>query len=187
MVELHGGTVAAESDGLNRGSTFTVTFPIRAVAAGPADASRVQPVGADADSVRARVSLAGIRVLAVDDEPDARELVAFILKEYGADVRVAASAQDAYRELRVWRPDVLVADIGMPVEDGYSLLRRVRALSPDEGGAIPAAALTVYARAEDRDRAFAAGFQEHVSKPVIAQELARLVATLARMPVLRAH
>ncbi len=187
MVELHGGTVSAESAGSNRGSTFTVTFPIRAVAAGPAEVPRARPAGAGADSVRARVSLAGIRVLAVDDEPDARELVAFILKEYGAEVRVAASAKDAFQELRTWRPDVLVADIGMPVEDGYSLLRRIRALSPNEGGAIPAAALTAYAQAEDRDRAFAAGFQEHVSKPVIAQELARLVATLARMPVVRAH
>ncbi|RPH58478.1 MAG: response regulator, partial [Acidobacteria bacterium] len=123
------------------------------------------------------------RVLVVDDEPDARELVAVILREYGADVRVAPSAHDAYGEVQSWRPDVLVADIGMPDEDGYSLLRRIRALPPEQGGAIPAAALTAYAQAEDRDRAFAAGFQEHVAKPVFAHDLAQLVGALARKRV----
>jgi CheY-like chemotaxis protein len=179
MVELHGGTVSAESAGVNRGATFRVTFPVRAVVDTPALPQ--PPVGAQQKTGPAHVSLAGIRVLVVDDEPDARELVAAILTEYGADVRVAPSAHDAYGEVQSWRPDVLVADIGMPDEDGYSLLRRVRALPADEGGAIPAAALTAYAQAEDRERAFAAGFQEHVAKPVLAQELARLVASLAGM------
>jgi signal transduction histidine kinase/ActR/RegA family two-component response regulator len=178
MVELHGGTVSAESAGLNRGATFRVTFPVQAVADTPGQSP--QAVGAHETPARANVSLAGIRVLVVDDEPDARELVAVILRDYGADVRVAPSAHDAFQAVRSWRPDVLVADIGMPEEDGYSLLRRIRALSPDQGGAIPAAALTAYAQAEDRQRAFAAGFQEHVAKPVLAHELAQLVETLAR-------
>jgi CheY-like chemotaxis protein len=115
----------------------------------------------------------------VDDEADALALVEAVLTKLGANVRVATSARDAFHEVRTWRPDVLVADIGMPVEDGYSLLRRIRALAPSEGGAIPAAALTAYAQPEDRARAFAAGFQEQVSKHVMPEQLAQLVATLA--------
>jgi len=128
-------------------------------------------------------ALHGIRVLVVDDEPDARTLVEAVLRQYGADVRAAGSAQEAFQEVQRWRPDVLVADIGMPVEDGYSLLRRVRALSAAEGGSIPAAALTAYAQDEDRERAFAAGFQEHVAKPVPPQRLAHVVARLASRDV----
>ncbi len=175
LVELHGGTVAAESRGVNRGATFTAVFPVRAVAG--MQSRDAQP---EARREMGTVSLAGVRVLVVDDEADARELVALVLGEFGAEVQVASSAGEAYRELRRWRPDVLVADIGMPVEDGYSLLRRVRALAPDQGGAIPAAALTAYAQTADRALAQAAGFQEHVAKPVQAHELARLVSRLAR-------
>jgi CheY-like chemotaxis protein len=98
-------------------------------------------------------------------------------------VRAAGSAQEAFQEVRRWRPHVLVADIGMPVEDGYSLLRRVRALSASEGGSIPAAALTAYAQDEDRQRALAAGFQEHVAKPVPPERLASVVARLASRDV----
>jgi signal transduction histidine kinase/ActR/RegA family two-component response regulator len=179
MVELHGGTVTAESAGVNRGATFTATFPVRAVASDSRQPSPAGSVAAEGDPADTVVSLDGIRVLVVDDEPDARALVETVLRKFGADVRVAASARAAFDEVRRWRPDVMVADIGMPVEDGYSLLRRVRALSPEEGGTIPAAALTAYAQAEDRDRAFAAGFQEHVAKPVLPHQLAQLVATLA--------
>jgi signal transduction histidine kinase/ActR/RegA family two-component response regulator len=188
MVELHGGTVTAASAGPNCGSTFKVTLPVRAVASEASERVRAaEPVGAAGQSVRATVSLAGLRVLVVDDEPDARDLVNVILSECGAEVRVAASAHEGYREIRAWRPDVIVADIGMPGEDGCSLLRRVRALTPAEGGAIPAAALTAYAQVEDRNRALAAGFQEHVPKPVLARELAEVVAGLARKQPARIH
>jgi signal transduction histidine kinase/CheY-like chemotaxis protein len=188
MVELHGGTVSAESAGRDCGSTFKVTLPVRAVASESSKGPRAaESVGASGGSMRGDASLAGVRVLVVDDEADARDLVNVILTECGAVVRVVASAHEAYREVRGWRPDVLLADIGMPGEDGYSLLRRVRALPPAEGGAVPAAALTAYARVEDRNRALAAGFQEHMSKPVLARELARSVANLARMQPARSH
>ena len=178
IAELHGGTVSVESQGRDRGASFSVTLPVRAIAVpgaptpGLADTER--QVGAAAGP-----ELTGIRVLIVDDEPDARELVEAVLKQHGAEVRAAASAHDAFQEVRHWRPDVLVADIGMPDEDGYSLLRRVRELSADEGGSIPAAALTAYTHWEDRERALAAGFQEHVAKPVLPGELVQIVARLA--------
>jgi CheY-like chemotaxis protein len=120
----------------------------------------------------------------VDDERDARELVQAVLRQYGADVRAVASAEDAFHEVRRWRPDVLVADIGMPDEDGYTFLRRVRALAAAEGGTTPAAALTAYALREDRERALAAGFQEHVAKPVPPARLADVVARLACRPAI---
>ena len=179
MVELHGGTVSAESGGANRGATFRVMLPVRAVATDSSPSLPGRIAVSEGDAVEAPVSLDGVRVLVVDDEADALALVEAVLRKLGAEVRVASSAQDAFHEVRTWRPDVLVADIGMPVEDGYSLLRRIRALAPAEGGAIPAAALTAYAQPEDRARAFAAGFQEHLSKPVLPHQLARLVATLA--------
>ncbi len=177
MVELHGGTVRAESEGLDRGTTFSVSLPVRAVApVDPAPAQQSSP-----PTTRVFPALEGLRVLAVDDEPDARELVIAALTQFGADVRTADSAEEAVRALSAWRPHVLLADIGMPVEDGYSLIRRIRARPPDKGGLTPAAALTAYAQPEDRARALAAGFQEHVAKPTTPGELARVVATLARL------
>jgi CheY-like chemotaxis protein len=119
-------------------------------------------------------------VVVVDDEPDARELVEAVLVQYGATVKAVSTARQAFDVLRDWHPHVLVADIGMPDEDGYSLMRRVRGLAATEGGSIPAAALTAYARAEDRERALSVGFQEHVAKPVPPEQLAAVVATLAR-------
>ena len=183
IAELHGGTVVAVSEGTDKGATFTVTLPIRAVAEPRDGEASLRPTREESHQTVDPLALHGIRVLVVDDEPDARTLVEAVLRQYGADVRAAGSAQEAFQELQRWRPDVLVADIGMPVEDGYSLLRRVRALSAAEGGSIPAAALTAYAQHEDRERAFAAGFQEHVAKPVPPQRLAHVVARLASRDV----
>jgi CheY-like chemotaxis protein len=118
-------------------------------------------------------------VLVVDDEPDARDLFSLILTSYEAEVRDCASAAEALQILDEWSPDVLVSDIGMPVEDGYELMRKIRAREPERGGLIPALALTAYARAEDARRAIEAGYQAHVPKPVAPDELATVVASLA--------
>jgi hypothetical protein len=117
-------------------------------------------------------------VLLVDDEEDARNLLGLILTSYEAEVRECASAADALRILDEWRPDVLVSDIGMPFEDGYGLMRKIRAREPERGGLIPALALTAYARSEDARRALEAGYQAHVAKPVEPAELATAVASL---------
>jgi signal transduction histidine kinase/CheY-like chemotaxis protein len=180
LAELHGGTVSAQSPGRDRGATFSVTLPVQAVAQPTAAAPTEHPTAEQSADHVSPLALKGIRVLVVDDDPDARELVKAVLTQHGADVRVAASAHEGFDEVRDWRPDVLVADIGMPEEDGYSFLRRVRTLSVAEGGSIPAAALTAYAQREDRERALAAGFQEHVPKPVPPEQLAEVVARLAR-------
>ena len=174
LVELHGGTVQAESDGEGQGATFTVRFPIRAV-------DRAEPCGEVA--ARSAVSdgrtgepsagsdrLAGVRILVVDDEADARQLVKAVLERQKADVTLAASTSDAMDELARKAFDVLIADIAMPGEDGYVLIRRVRAISP-----IPAIALTAYGRDEDRAKAFASGYQQHVTKPVMPWELVQAV------------
>jgi CheY-like chemotaxis protein len=126
------------------------------------------------------LDLRGIRVLVVDDEPDARETLQQILEHCNAEARTAGSAAEALRALEDWRPDVLLSDIGMPGEDGYELIQRVRSLPSERGGRTPAAALTAFARGEDRRRALRAGFQLHVAKPVDMRELATVVASLAR-------
>ncbi len=188
LVELHGGVVSAASPGLDQGAVFTVTLPLRAIRELPAANPAVERRGRENDSpIPAALILRNVRVLVVDDEEDARELVEAVLSRYGADVKVAASASDAFREVRAWRPDVLVADIGMPLEDGYSLLHRIRLLPATEGGAIPAAALTAYAQLGDRERALAAGFQEHVPKPVRPERLAEVVASLVHGDARRVH
>jgi CheY-like chemotaxis protein len=120
-----------------------------------------------------------VKVLAVDDEADARELIRRLLEECDADVRTASSASEAMAALESFRPDVIVSDIGMPEEDGYTMIRRIRALGAARGGRVPAVALTAYARSEDRMRALAAGFQMHVVKPVEPAELIMVVASLA--------
>jgi PAS domain S-box-containing protein len=173
LVELHGGQVRAESPGLGQGATFSVTLPIKA----PTEAASEIPKTGGTD---ARPSiLAGLRVLVVDDDGDARALVERILRGSQADVTTAASAREAMDRVRQERPDVLLSDIGMPEEDGYDLIRKVRSLDVGEGGAVPAAALTAFARSEDRRRALMAGYQTHVSKPVEPAELLAVVASLA--------
>lgn len=125
------------------------------------------------------VSLAGVEVLVVDDEADARELVRMVLGEAGAIVHTAASADEAIALVRLHRPDVLVSDIGMPDRDGHQLIREVRAMAPREGGRTPAIALTAFARSEDRTRAMLAGYQVHVSKPIEPRELVATIKSLA--------
>jgi CheY-like chemotaxis protein len=134
---------------------------------------------ADARRVAHKPSLDGLRLLIVDDELDFRELVTVMLGQYGAVVKTAASAGEALAYVEDWKPDVLVADIGMPGEDGYGLIRKVRALSSERGGGTPALALTAYTRAEDRLHALSAGYQIHLAKPITGPELAIAVANLA--------
>jgi CheY-like chemotaxis protein len=180
LVELHGGEVSAHSEGEGRGATFTVRLPLTQARS---EGFRKTAGGADAEPHAASDPrsdvLGGVRVLVVDDEPDARALLAALLGRRGARVVTASSAAEALPAVAALRPDVLVSDIGMGGEDGYELIRRVRALPAGEGGRTPALALTAYARAEDRARALAAGFQAHLAKPIEPAELAAAVASLA--------
>ncbi|MFN6568932.1 ATP-binding protein [Dendronalium sp. ChiSLP03b] len=175
LVELHGGTVCAASPGIEQGATFIVNLPLKVTAV---DTNQLSPLIGDEDCDRCLPTLNGLRVLVVDDEPDALQLLTTILGQYGAQVMAVASALEALVALQQFHPDVLVSDIGMPQEDGYMLIRKLRALSQEEGGRIPAIALTAYAKAEDRTQALMAGFQLHVPKPVNPTELVTVVANL---------
>jgi CheY-like chemotaxis protein/two-component sensor histidine kinase len=179
LVELHGGTVRAESPGEGYGSTFTVLLPVAPVYQVAAEGERVHPAARDTlPSFECVDRLDGVRVLVVDDEPDTRELLKIGLGQCGAEVTVAASAAEAREAMREAVPHLLISDIGMPDEDGYEMIRRVRALPDESGGRVPAIALTAYARVEDRMQALRAGYQMHVPKPV---ELAELVAVAASL------
>ena len=177
LVELHGGSVTAESGGEGKGAAFTVTLPVRAVAVDEAEPARADTI--QMSPTPPDCALDGVRVLIVDDEGDSRELVRGVLEPHGAMVRDAATADEAFDLLRAWHPDVLLADIGMPGEDGYSLIARIRSLAAGYGGNTPAAALTAYARPDHRRRALAAGFQEHAAKPLTPESLLALVSRLA--------
>lgn len=180
LVELHGGHVRVDSAGHGRGATFSVVLPVRALQpsetteADPAPASIAAPPAPDPHQPP---ELEGLRLLVVDDEDDAREILGEALSSYGAIVETAASAEECLRLLDRFHPDVLVSDIAMPGEDGYALMRRIR--STADGANIPAVALTAFARQEDVDRARRAGFQQHVAKPVEPRALARTVRALA--------
>jgi signal transduction histidine kinase/ActR/RegA family two-component response regulator len=181
LTEVHGGSVRAESEGHGRGSTFTVRLPLR----GGEEATRQPgPEGPGRNpggpSAQQAPSLAGARLLVVEDEPDTLNLLRVALNSYGAEVSTADSAAEALEAIRRAKPDVLISDIGMAEVDGYELLRSVRALSAEEGGEVLAVALTAYARDEDRARALGAGFQEHVTKPVEPSALAEVIARLLR-------
>ncbi|TMA39915.1 MAG: hybrid sensor histidine kinase/response regulator [Deltaproteobacteria bacterium] len=177
IVELHGGSVRVDSDGDGRGATFTVELPTAAVRTAPRE-DRVHPAAGAAVPFAPSTVLNGVRVLVVDDDRDTLDTLWMVLKECGAEVRTADGAASALEVLGDWRPDALVSDIGMPGEDGYSLIAKVRALSRDQGGQTPALALTAYARSEDRVRALSAGFQMHMAKPVEPAELVAMVSTL---------
>ena len=180
LVEAHGGTVHADSPGEGLGATFSLTLPLMAVRLEGDEAGRVGR-SLELAAPRARATeLAGVRVLVVDDDDDARQMISAVLTRAGAHVRDCGSAGEALTTLRQWQPDVMMSDIGMPVEDGYDLIRRVRALTDEQGGRVPAAALTAYAREDDRARVLAAGYQLHVAKPIGSVELVSAVASLAR-------
>jgi CheY-like chemotaxis protein len=175
LMELQGGTVQAHSDGEGLGARFTVRLPsARPAPWRPPLSSTATPRG------EALPDLTGVRVLVVDDEPDARDILRALLEERGAHVLTASQASEALALLRQSPPDVLVSDIGMPGEDGHTLMRRVRSLPAEEGGLVPAAALTAYTRSDDRARALDSGFQVYVSKPVDSLQLVHTLATLVR-------
>jgi len=181
LVELHGGTVEASSPGVGQGATFTVTLPLKIDRTQVQDSEQILPT-VEIESVQMFNNpsvLQGKRVLVVDDEADTREFYTLVLEECGASVTAVSSVSDALESLRQQRPDVLLSDIGMPVQDGYALLRQVRALEVERGGRLPAVALTAYARDLDRQQAIAAGFEKHLPKPVEPAELVAVVANLA--------
>jgi CheY-like chemotaxis protein len=179
LAELHGGRVEVASDGEGRGATFEVILPVRAVE--PRDAperTAGEPTARRFSEHASRLpSLRGVRVVVVDDQSDARELVASVLLDVGASITEASSAAEALEAISVSNATVLVSDVGMPVEDGYSLIHAVRSNAATRD--LPALALTAYARAEDRARAKAEGFDDHAAKPVDPDDLVRRVAALA--------
>jgi PAS domain S-box-containing protein len=185
LVESHGGTVEADSLGQGQGATFTVKLPLMATRSTEAKtekpAERVHPT-AHSDGAATQLGcpseLQGLHVLVVDDDEDARRLVRTVLESCDARVTTVSNAADALSALQSSRPDVLISDLGMPAEDGYSLIKKVRALPRQQGGQTPAAALTAYARAEDRMRVLRSGFQIHLPKPVEPAELVAVVANL---------
>jgi CheY-like chemotaxis protein len=172
LVEMHGGTVHAESPGLGQGATFTVRLPVTQALPAPAAAPQ-------APAREVPLLLAGRKVLLVDDEPDGREGLALYLRHRGAAVVCAGSAREALATIERDRPDVIIADIAIPGEDGFRLMERVRALPPDQGGSVPAVAMTGYSRDEDRNAALEAGFDAFTVKPVDPSDLAGLLARLS--------
>jgi CheY-like chemotaxis protein len=178
LVELHGGSVTAESEGEGKGAVFRVKLPLVAALV-PTKEERVHPTARQLMTAYHGPSLRGLRVLVVDDDPDALDLIATVLRRAEAETQLCSSASQALAALRSWKPHVLVSDIEMPGEDGYSLIRKVRELGGPEGGQIPAVALTAYGRPEDRVRSLSAGFSMHVAKPVDPVELGVIVANLA--------
>ena len=177
LVELHGGTVRAKSAGEGQGATFIVSLPLAPIRE---DEKREHPTALKPPILDySCIDLAGLRVLVVDDEADARALIVRLLTQCKAEVHAAGTADEGLQMLRTIRPDVVISDIGMPHKDGYQFIRDVRALSASEGGKTPSVALTAFARSEDRTRAMMAGYQVHVAKPIEPQELLATVGSLA--------
>ncbi|MEH2287824.1 hybrid sensor histidine kinase/response regulator [Nostoc sp.] len=170
LVELHGGTIQAASPGEGQGAVFTVKLPLLA-------ASKLNQDNT-ADGDRSDFNLNGLQALLVDDNKDSREFIAFVLEQYGAQVTEADSAHDALNSLEQAKFDLLISDIGMPDMDGYTLIRQIRNQSPDRGGEIPAIAVTAYAGEIDRQQALAAGFQQHISKPIELEVLIQAILTI---------
>jgi PAS domain S-box-containing protein len=180
LVDLHGGSASVYSEGQDKGATFTITLPFVGVISNEKEAEPVQSTQSEeVISFDGLPSLQGLKVLVVDDEADTRELIGEVLKECGSDVIITRSVEEALAALEQHKPDILISDLGMPDEDGYSLIEKIRALPSERGGDIPAAALTAYARAEDRMRVLRSGFQFHLPKPVDSAELVTVVASLA--------
>jgi CheY-like chemotaxis protein len=180
LVQLHTGEVTVESGGKNQGATFIVTLPLAA----NVSADEIEDDSAierEHDGLPASFStiLEGVRILVVDDEADSRELVSAILTRCGGEVRSCESAAEALKTFRAWKPDILVSDIGMPIEDGYTLIQKLRKQRLKLAREIPAVALTAYATDDDRARALSAGFQVHVAKPIEPETLVKSIADAA--------
>lgn len=180
LTELQGGSVRAKSPGHNQGSTFTVLLPLAVIRDGPEDAGQIHPEASPCSYHPAVLPvLQKVSLLVVDDEEDSRSLLRLMLTRAGAEVKTASSADQALQILEAYHPHVLISDIGMPVKDGYALIKEIRAMPEERGGSTPAIALTAYTRTEDRIKAIAAGFQVHLSKPANGAELITMVASLA--------
>jgi CheY-like chemotaxis protein len=179
ILELHDGTVRADSAGPGKGAKFTVSLPILTSPPARAELRSLADEGRPAPSLE---PLDGLHVLVVEDNADGREIITMMLEQAGARVSGAASAKEAFEALESVRPDVLVSDIGLPDEDGYALVRRLRSKEAERGGFLPAVAMTGFVRAEDRARVLAAGFQVHVPKPIDVTELTAAIAAVARDP-----
>ena len=182
LVELHGGTVQARSEGPGRGAMFSVQLPMTVIPAEPPlKPDRIAPATSPVPvAVSLRAEIDGLRVVILDDDPDSRGVLKRLVEDCRATVSAASTPDEAIRLIEANPPDIVISDIGMPGEDGYSFIRRVRALPPERGGKTPAIALTAYARAEDRVSAIVAGFQHHLGKPVEPAELMAVIASLAR-------
>jgi CheY-like chemotaxis protein len=177
LVELHGGTVQADSEGEGKGATFTIKLPVITHQQSISAASTIS-----ADGILPHKNLHGlqdVRVLVVDDEPDARDLISAVLIQKGAEVRACACVAEGLKEVFAWKPTVILCDIGMPQSDGYDFIRKVREWEVDSGSHIPAVAVTAFAREQDRLKAIASGYQMHIPKPIEPTQLTAVVASLA--------
>jgi hypothetical protein len=188
LVELHGGTVQVHSAGLNQGSTFTVHLPQLAFRPSASGHNHEEPrhptadvsTNTERDTFYVSPDLRHIRLLLVDDEADSRDVIQAVLQGCNAQISTAPSVDEAFEAFKKLRPDVLISDIGMPVQEGYSLIKKIRDWEVEDGGRVSAIAVTAYARTEDRVRALRAGFQVHVPKPVEPLELIAVVASLTK-------
>jgi CheY-like chemotaxis protein len=176
LVELHGGRILAQSAGLGRGATFVVELPITVASTG-VNRPSLEPAAPTMVSDKA---LAGMRILAVDDEPDSRDVLKMLLTMRGAEVVACGDVDTALAAIELERFDMILSDIGMPEKDGYELIRAVRGRTDDQGGRTPAIAITAFARAEDRTRILRAGFHGHVPKPIDIEELVAVIGSLVR-------
>jgi signal transduction histidine kinase/DNA-binding response OmpR family regulator len=179
LVDLHSGEIQVESAGVGKGSTFSVTLPLAAATTKVADSTTLSELEARYFGPDYTKMLDGMRILVVDDEADSRDLLSAILTRCGSEVKCSESASEALQAFKEWKPDVIVSDIGMPIEDGYSLIKRLRKLKSKRARLIPAVALTAYATSEDRARALSAGFQMHLAKPIEPKALVKSIAAAA--------
>lgn len=184
LAELHGGSIRALSDGRDKGASFVITLPRSLIFSSPVEAPREETNSrkTNGNNGNSEPELGGVRVLVVDDDADTCEMLTYVLTHWGAETKSSGSVAEAFTRLTDWQPDVLLTDINMPGEDGYVLISRLRALSPDKGANIPAIALTAMARPEDSEHALSAGFQLHLAKPVDIDRLAEAIEHLTKNP-----